>query len=825
MMIKFWAIAIAVLALSVFAQGSVDDDVIELDEGFDIEVVEDDGAIDKMPEIVGFVDVPYPEELTDSGISGSVLLEMIVSETGVVDSVGIVKSLHPLLDTLALNAARQFKFSPAEVDGEPVAVMLQYEYEFFPPKPEVPPTVDEPAAVTAGDGDTSSVNTDDFAGTGPQAERLSDDDIEVLDDAYEMTVYGREEVREVARRRITLSEVKRIPGMGNDAVKVVQAMPGVARPMFGGTDVAVRGAPGWASRYYLDGVAVQALYHMGGLNSIYPSEALDGLDFYPGGFSVRYGGATAGVIEMRSRRPKTDRLQGHVDFSMMNGALFLEGPLNDRVSFMASARRNFAGDLLKLYFEHFDPGNTGIVIAPFFWDYLARVDVDIDANHHLFVSMLGSRDSLGMFVPSMDRGSSEITGDIDGMNMLMMFHNLTVGLESKLSERWTNSLRVSGTYATFRMSMFGMANMEEMPWLWYVRDQLSFKASDNLTIHAGADIEYINEDLRMEMNTGLNFIMRDTISNWLLGTVGGYVSAEWQPVERLLLVPGVRYDHYPALSSAVANVPGLRINGRYDLTGEHTVKAAFGTYSQSPQPFVLHPTLGEPGLPATKAEHYVVGHEWQITDLISLDVQGYYNRMWDVARSYDTRIDHDPSREIQQSYFSDGRGRMYGLEFMLRHSRSDKFFGWISYTLSRSDSWSKYEGEYILSGRDEPHHLQLLGSWKLPKNWESGVRARFVSGRPTAPIIGTVENVGYKNIRAIYSDKNTTRQDPFFQVDVRFDKKFEYEKWNLTYYVDLQNILWPLYKSPELTYWNYNYTEKQKIGMIPMASTGVRVEF
>jgi len=784
---------------------SSEEPIIELDG--EIEVVEDDGAIDKMPEITEFVDAPYPDELIEEGIAGAVLLEIIVSETGVVDSAAIVRSLHPALDTLALNAISRFKFSPAEVGGEPVAVMLQYEYSFHPPAP-----------ITAQTVSTDDVNADD-----------DDGDAIDMSDPFEMTVYGREEVKEVAHHRITLAEVKRIPGMGNDAIKVVQAMPGVARPAFGMADVAVRGAPGWASGYHLDGVPMIGLYHMGGLNSIYPADALDGLDFYPGGFSTRYGAATGGIIEMRSRRPKNDRLQGHVDLSMLNGALFLEGPVNDKVSFMASARRNFAGDLLKLYFKHADPGNLGISIAPFFWDYLLRTDVAINENHHMYISMLGSRDSLGVFIPSADMGSTEIEGDPDGMSMMMMFHTLTVGLDSRLSDQWSNSLRVAGTYAHSRMSLFGVATYEEQPWIWYLRNQVSYKANDKVTVHTGADIELIDVNIKLAMNTGLNMIYRDTMSNWIFGNVGGYVNVEWKPVEKLLLIPGVRIDHYNELVAEQSNVPAFRVSSKYGLTDAHTLKAAFGTYNKSPEPygFVLHEVAGQPDLPAIKAEHYVVGHEWRITDLISLDAQTYYNRMWDIARAYDPRIDYDPnlSADMQKRYFPDGRGRMYGLELMLRHNRSDKFFGWISYTLSRSESWSKIDDKYILSRRDEPHHLQLLGSWQLPKNWDFGVRTRFVSGKPASPVIGTIEDENYKYIRPVYGELNSIRQDPFFQVDLRADKKIPYERWALTYYLDLQNVLWPLYKSPEFTRWNYNYTEQQKIAMIPMISAGVRAEF
>jgi hypothetical protein len=145
--------------------------------------------------------------------------------------------------------------------------------------------------------------------------------------------------------------------------------------------------------------------------------------------------------------------------------------------------------------------------------------------------------------------------------------------------------------------------------------------------------------------------------------------------------------------------------------------------------------------------------------------------------------------------------------------------------LSRSETWSKIDGKYILSGRDEPHHLQFLGSWRFPKNLDFGVRARFVSGKPTSPIVGTIEYENSKDISPLYGERNSARLDPFFQVDLRLDKKIIYDKWILTYYLDLQNVLWPIYKSPEMTFYNYNYTEKQNISMIPMAAAGVRAEF
>jgi len=919
-----WALFLAVLP--VFSEeGGVDyEEVIELGEVESVESLEGiefiEGELEKMPILVEFVDAVYPERFIKDGVEGRVLLELLVNEAGGVDSVSVARSLNPALDTCAMDAARKFKFSPAQAGGEAVAVMLHYEYHFSLKEVVTIPDkyvnfsgrlLERGTRVPIHDAlvvlefadtlcDTSlsmpfslymeqigkiegqawedgrlSATTDSlgrfsFYSLPACVVRVksllhdyepfaSEEKIGRLEEVsavyyvrrtdyadYELVVYGKVEEKEVSRRYLSLAEVKRIPGLGGDAVRIVQAMPGVARPSFGGTQVVVRGSPGWASAYYIDGVAVPLLYHMAGTTSIYPSDALDGVDFYPGGWGTRYGGAVGGVIEMKSRGPKTDRIQGYADLSMLNGEAFIEGPINERVSFMASGRRGFAGDILSLYFKYADPTKSGISMAPFYWDYLLRTDVAVDKNHRLSVQLIGSRDSIGVLIPGLESGSTEIDENLDELNTKLMFHSFIVGLDSRLSDRWSNQLRLSGSYVSRRMSAFGMAKLEDNDYIGHVRNQVSYRAGDKWTVNVGADVRLLNSSMNMTVTTEYG-IMWDTLDA-VTGVAGGYANVEWKPIERLLIIPGIRYDYYPELDyggsilpafwdygfidnrRGASGEPAFRVSGRYEFMDGHTAKAAVGSYSKTPEPagMVIDEIWGEPDMPAVKATQYVAGYEWQITDLLNVDAQTYYNTMWDVARSYGAG-DYDPVRagrdERQRRYLSDGEDRTYGLELMLRHQRSDRFFGWVSYTLSRSETWSKAGGKYILSGRDEPHHLQLLGSWRFPRNIDFGVRTRFVSGKPTSPIVGTTENENSKRIRAVYGERNSTRMDPFFQVDMRLDKKMIYKTWILSAYIDLQNVSWLVYKSPEMVYWNYDYTESRNISMFPMMAFGVRAEF
>jgi hypothetical protein len=60
---------------------------------------------------------------------------------------------------------------------------------------------------------------------------------------------------------------------------------------------------------------------------------------------------------------------------------------------------------------------------------------------------------------------------------------------------------------------------------------------------------------------------------------------------------------------------------------------------------------------------------------------------------------------------------------------------------------------------------------------------------------------------------------------VRIDKKFVYRNWMLSVYLDIQNLSWLFYKSPEDVVYNYDYTDKQTISMIPLPAVGFKAEF
>lgn len=85
---------------------------------------------DVAPELVEFVQAEYPPEALRQGREGTVLLELLVLETGAVDTVAVIEGLGTDLDQAAAEAASRFVFTPAQAQGVPVPVSVQFAYEF-----------------------------------------------------------------------------------------------------------------------------------------------------------------------------------------------------------------------------------------------------------------------------------------------------------------------------------------------------------------------------------------------------------------------------------------------------------------------------------------------------------------------------------------------------------------------------------------------------------------------------------------------------------------------------------------------------------------------
>lgn len=64
----------------------------------------------------------YSEDARKEKVEGVVIVQAVIDKDGTVSRVRALKRLHPSLDEAALEAIRRWRFEPALLDGEPVAV-------------------------------------------------------------------------------------------------------------------------------------------------------------------------------------------------------------------------------------------------------------------------------------------------------------------------------------------------------------------------------------------------------------------------------------------------------------------------------------------------------------------------------------------------------------------------------------------------------------------------------------------------------------------------------------------------------------------------------
>jgi hypothetical protein len=262
------------------------------------------------------------------------------------------------------------------------------------------------------------------------------------------------------------------------------------------------------------------------------------------------------------------------------------------------------------------------------------------------------------------------------------------------------------------------------------------------------------------------------------------------------------------------------MTARYDLVpGERktTLKGGSGLFHQAAGLFEVVLSDDPKDLRSQRAWQNSLGVEQQLSEHLLLSVEGFYNVL-------DNLITRGVNERGVLGYSNAGTGRIFGGELMLRYSEDERFFGWVSYTLSRSErTWRPGEPSELFA-LDQPHILTVLGSYTLGRGWELGARFRFVSGNSYTPCTGGI----FSSTQTAYlclSGNEPRRLPPFHQLDVRIDKRWVFDAFTLGVYLDVINAYNRI--NPDYTEYNFDYTQSRtgtaSLPIVP--SLGLRGEF
>lgn len=644
---------------------------------------------------------------------------------------------------------------------------------------------------------------------------------------YDVTVTAARPRKEVSRTIIAATEIDKIPGTAGDPLAVVQNFAGVARPPPLSGLIIVRGSAPEDSRVFVDGAEIPIIYHFGGLRTVIPVGLLDSLEFYPGNFAPMYGRATGGVVDVQIKKLQPKKIGGYADVNIYDSSFFLEVPLGKKGGIALSARRSYIDYIIQAAVPENAP--VDVVTAPRYYDLHLVANYRPSPAHDLRLFMIGSDDRLEFLF---ENAVADPTTNIPRLTLSSSFYRSLLTYRFVPNDRLENMLRVSQG-RNWTLFDAGPFVFDLDVYTSQVRDNFRYRFSDRWALHAGVDFLFSSTDARItaplppkEGQPADNFDPSQRVSTSINGQLwlspAAFLEGELKPFEGLLLLPGLRVDHFTRIDQTLVQP---RLTGRWQLAPRTTVKAGAGLFVQEPFFDETDPSFGNPALKAEKALHYSAGVEVKPRPHITLDLTGFYKDLWSLVSPTDRQVtDLSTGMTRALRYDNTGSGRAYGLEMVARHDFSRNLSGWLAYTLSRSERRDSGEQQHRLFDFDQTHIFTLIANYLLPRNWSIGSRLRLVSGNPITPVVGSVFNAGRDRYEAVYGSVNSARNPMFNQLDVRVDKRWIFQRWMLSVYLEIWNVY--NRRNAEGLQYNFNYRQTaQQQGLPLLTILGVRGEF
>jgi TonB family protein len=708
------------------------------------------------PTLVGTADVRYPAGARGDAV---VVLTLVIDRSGAVTSAVASEANEPFSGA-AEASARAWRFEPATRGGAPVGAKIRFEVVFTEPLP----------------APTAPLETGPAEPAGAAAPARAREKVEVV-------VQG-EHPEPSRTASLGRAEVRQIPGTFGDPFRAIEALPGVTPIVSGLPFFFVRGAPPGNVGYFLDGIRVPLLFHVGIGPSVVHPVLIDRVDLYPGGYPARFGRFAGGIVAGETTEPLSE-LHGEYNLRLFDAGAAVEAPFAaGRGTALVGGRYSYTAFILSLL----SPETTLE-----YWDYQARATYDLTHDDRVGVFAFGSYDFLGQ----------KTQGEPITL-FATEFHRVDLRYDRSISR---GKMRTAFTFGTDRSLV--QQDRSVVSRLYAGRNEVEHRIDDTLRVRAGSDVRLETYGIELGADVLSPAAARaaeffPTRTDLMLGTRADAVIT---PLPGFDVTPGLRIDLYASDgASAVAIEPRLATRTR--ASDRVHFLTAFGVAHQPPAFVVPVPGFQPGGLQGglQRAVQESMGVELDLGDSTTLTATVFQNAFFDMndplgtiepeldgcppgAYPVDT-IGGDSGRRLETppdctDRFTPGTlgpdrsggggqgadsrggrrfsevfevrtlGAAYGLELFLKRKLTRKLGGLVSYTLSRSTR--SYGRRRYVATFDRTHVANAALAYDLGRRWRAGTRLMFYTGLPTPP--DPVDG--------------STRLPPFFRLDLRLEKRWQ----------------------------------------------------
>ncbi|WP_075348845.1 TonB-dependent receptor [Algoriphagus marinus] len=652
-------------------------------------------------------------------------------------------------------------------------------------------------------------------------------DFELQEDASELSEvvvsseFSRSEETPLSVRKLNSNEIERYPGGNRDISRVIQSLPGVASTASFRNDIIIRGGAPNENKFFVDEIEVPVINHFatqgssGGPVGILNVNLIKNVDLIAGGFPANRMDAMSSFFEFTLKEGRRDKMATQLTLGASELTLSNEGPIGEKTTYLVSARRSYLQGLFRL---------IGLPFLPTFNDFQVKTTTKLNDKTELTFIGVGAIDNfvLNQDVPD-DETPDERADRLYLLDVLPIQNqwNYATGLKLKRFREngfWTFILsRNMLNNESFKYAGNDESNEANLLFRYVSQEsENKFRAENSIfgkgyTLKYGVNYQYsryfINNFDRSTLAASGQIIDIESTSNF--NQYGAFISGSKNfSNDRLLVTGGIRMDgaDFAETASNPLNQISPRVSFSYQLKPNLYATANAGIYYQKPAYTVLgfQDNDGvlvnqENDVRFIRNSQLIAGIEFLVPEKNRrFTAEAFYKRYNNYPSSIRNGIalanlGADFGVIGNEPVESNAEGKAYGIEFLAQQRLFNNFYGIAALTLVRSEFTNPNTEGFVPSSWDNRFIVSLTAGKRFGKNWEIGARWRFLGGTPYTPYdveeSSLISNWDLRGQPILdFTQINAIRLPAFHQLDLRIDKKYFFENWNLNWYVDIQNV-------------------------------------
>ncbi len=627
-------------------------------------------------------------------------------------------------------------------------------------------------------------------------------------------VQGQRVRNAAGKQTLTREELARIPGSAGDPMKAVQSLPGVTTVDDGSSAPAVRGARPQDNAYYVDFLPVGYLFHLGGFASTFNPELIRRFDLATAAWSPEYGDVVGAVFDISLRNPRSDRIGGKADISLLGASVLVEGPINERLSFFIAGRRSWF-DVLTDTAEDKEDGVTYTV--PVYHDSQGRLAWTLNTDHRLRLDFATAGDTLAFTAKPDSKIGQREPVLVGNSSTRQSYRSFAASWDGEFGSRASNQLAL-GQMVMRDYARVGSAGFfDGRATTTYLREQLrlAWSGQHATTVGATLNSRLVDLDLDFQDPRCTEFDPNCDITS--AGRVRSrqqtrqnqadlYANHRWRLSPLWTTTGGLRAsrDNYSKETFAEP-----RLGLEWNWSPQTLVSLGWGKHNQAPAIDQSLRDLGNPGLKHLRSTHRALGVQQTLTGGWSWRAEVY-------GKTFSGYAISDPLL----NYRNGGSGTASGFELLVKKDATAKLSGFFSLSVSKSRRRNDATGEQFRFDFDQPVIASLVGQYQHSDAWTWGAKWSYHTGSPYTPVVGTGFYADGR-VRPIYGAINSRRVPAYHRLDLRVDRKYSPR---LTGYFELINA----YARKNVAGYSYSadFKTREEVYQLPLLpSFGLQYSF